>query len=100
VIILTTATLSMLLVGVLAISMTPDRSSPESAVSTISGLRAAPSTAMALDRPPLPMVTPLGDGRWAVTTMSALAGRSGSVEARLPSGDVVDVTIIARDRDA
>ena len=99
-IILTTATLSMLLVGVLAISMTPDRSSPESAVSTITGLRTAPVTAIALDRPPLPMVTPLGDGRWAVTTMSALAGRSGLVHVRLPSGDVVDVQIIATDREA
>ena len=100
VIILTTATLSMLLIGVLAISMTPDRSSPESAVSTITGLRTAPVTAAALDQPSLPIVTPLGDGGWAVTTMSALAGRSGSVRARLPSGDVVVVEVVATDRSA
>ena len=101
VLIVTTATLSLLLIGVLAISMTPDHSaSPETAASTISGLRTVPQTAAALERPPLPMVTPLGDGGWAVTTMSAVAGRSGTMHARLPSGDVVDVEIVATDRSA
>lgn len=101
VLIVTTATLSLLLIGVLAISMTPDRSaSPETAASTISGLRTVPATAAGLEQPPLPMVTPLGDDGWAVTTMSAVAGRSGRVQARLPSGEVVDVEIVATDRDA
>ena len=99
--IVTTATLGMLLVGVLAISMTPDRSAaPDTAASTISGLRTVPATATAIDRPALPMVTPLGDDGWAVTTMSAFAGRTGSARAQLPSGAVVDVEIVATDRAA
>ncbi|MET0143259.1 MAG: hypothetical protein ABW328_00495 [Ilumatobacteraceae bacterium] len=99
--IVTTATLSLLLVGVLAIAMTPDRSAaPEAAASTISGLRSAPAGAAALDQPPLPMVTPIGHDGWAITTMSALAGHSGSITARLPSGSVVDVEIVSTDRGA
>ncbi len=98
---MTTASLGLLLVGVLAIAMTPDRSaSPEAAASTISGLRTAPVTAAALEQPVLPMVTPVGEDGWAVTTMSALAGRTGSVTARLPSGDVVEVDIVSTDRTA
>jgi hypothetical protein len=67
--------------------------------STISGLRTVPATAAALAQPPL--VTPLGQAGWGVTTMSAVAGRSGRrVEARLPSGEIVEVEIIATDRSA
>jgi hypothetical protein len=99
--IVTTATLGLLLVGVLAIAMTPDRSaSPDAVASTISGLRQAPSSAAAADQPALPMVTPLGDDGWAVTTMSALAGRSGRVAARLPSGIEVEAEIIDTDRSS
>ena len=98
--IVTTATLGLLLIGMLAISMTPERAaSPETAASTISGLRTVPATAAALAQPPL--VTPLGEAGWGVTTMSAVAGRSGRrVEARLPSGQIVDVEIVATDRSA
>lgn len=97
--IVTTATLGLLLVGVLAIAMTPDRSSsPEAVASTISGLRQEPTSAAALEQPALPMVTPLGDDGWGVTTMSALAGRSGRVAVRLPSGAEVEAEILTTDR--
>ncbi|MET0458212.1 MAG: hypothetical protein ABW195_03125 [Ilumatobacteraceae bacterium] len=97
--IVTSATLGLLLVGVLAVAMTPDHSSsPEAVASTISGLRQVPASAEALEQPELPLVTPLGDDGWAVTTMSALAGRSGSVTARLPSGAEVQAEIITTDR--
>jgi hypothetical protein len=100
VLIVTTAALGLLLVGVLAISMTPERAaSPETAASMISGLRTVPPPAAARDQPPL--VTPLGEAGWGVTTMSAVRGRSGRrIEARLPSGETVDVEIVAVDRSA
>ena len=46
------------------------------------------------------MVTPLGDEGWAVTTSGAVGIRSGTMAARLPSGDVVDVEIVRRDAES
>ena len=59
VLIATTATLGLLLVGLLVLTMTPGRSaSPDAASSTVSALRSAPTHR----RPPpaLPLVTPVG----------------------------------------
>ena len=91
VLIASTATLGLLLVGALAITMTPRRSaSPMAASSTALGLRAAP--AAPTDR--LPIVTPIGDDGWGVTTAAALVGARGQrVQVRLASGEVVQVSI-------
>jgi hypothetical protein len=98
VLIVTTATLSLLLIGLLAVSVTPGRGADPVAVeSTTDG---ATSGLAPLEQPPLPMVTPLGDDGWAVTTSAAVGLRSGSVAARLPSGDVVDVEVVRRDAES
>jgi hypothetical protein len=95
VIIATAATLSLLLIGLLAISMTPDKGgAPQTLSSTTSG-SGAPR-----EQPGVPLVTPIGDDGWAITTTGAVKASSGTMSARLPSGDVVDVEIIDRDEDA
>jgi hypothetical protein len=94
VIIATAATLSLLLIGLLAISMTPDKGgAPETIASISSG------SGLAADQPRVPLVTPIGDDGWAITTTGAVKARSGVMSARLPSGDIVDVEIVARDED-
>ena len=97
VLMISTATVGLLLVGVLVLTMTPRRSeSPVAASSTISALRSAPSAAV--EQPPaLPLVTPVGDG-WGVTTADAVAATDGElVEVRLVSGDVVDAEVMGTD---
>jgi len=91
VLIASTATLGLLLVGALAITMTPRRSaSPMAASSTALGLRAAPASTTDL----LPIVTPIGDDGWGVTTAAALVGARGQrAQVQLASGEVVQVSI-------
>ncbi len=96
VLIVATATLSLALVGLLVLTVTPDRA-PDTASESATTTR-GPATFAALERPPLPLVTPIGDDGWAVTTTGAVAGRSGILSARLPSGDVVDVEVIRHDK--
>ena len=96
VIIATTATLSLLLIGLLAISMTPGKDRAPQAVASTTG-RA--SIAGLEQTPQLPLVTPIGDEGWAITTTGAVKARSGVMSARLPSGDVVEVEIVDRDED-
>jgi hypothetical protein len=92
VLIVTTATLSLLLIGLLALSMTPGRGADPVAVEATTD---GPATQLAaLERPALPMVTPLGDDGWAVTSSGAVGERRGTMAARLPSGEVVDVEIV------
>lgn len=98
VLIVTTATLSLLLIGLLALSMTPGRGAPPVAVVATSD--AAAARLAALEQPPLPMVAPLGDDGWAVTTTGAVGSRTGVMAARLPSGKVVDVEIVRRDAES
>ncbi len=95
VIIATAATLSLLLVGLLAISMTPDEGDgPQTIASITSGSRTA------ADQHGVPLVTPIGDDGLAITTTAAVKARTGVLSARLPSGDVVDVEIVDRDERA
>ena len=47
----------------------------------------------------MPLVTPIGDDGWAITTTGAIRARSGVMSARLPSGDVVDVEVVDRGED-
>jgi hypothetical protein len=97
VIIATAATLSLLLIGLLAISMTPGKDQSPQAVGSTTG-RA--SIAGLEQTPRLPLVTPIGNEGWAITTTGAVKARSGVMSARLPNGDVVDVEIVERDEDA
>ena len=104
--IVTSATVSLILIGLLAIAVTPDRSpAPIAASSTIDGLSArsvpaaiASSAALTTTtRPSLPVVTPVGDEGWAVTTWEAVSGETGWMDARLPSGEVVNVEVVGTD---
>jgi hypothetical protein len=106
VLIVTSATISLILIGLLAIAVTPDRSPPPiAASSTIDELspRSAPaaiassSALTTTTRPSLPVVTPVGDEGWAVTTWEAIAGETGWMDARLPSGEVVNVEVVGTD---
>lgn len=92
VLIASTATLGLLLVAALAITMTPRRSaSPMATSSTALGLRAAP----AASGDQLPLVTPIGDDGWGVTTAAALVGAPGQrVQVQLASGEVVRVAVV------
>ncbi len=95
---MTTATLSLLLIGLLALSMTPDRGgAPPVAVQATNE---EPTVGPAALEQRLPMVTPLGDEGWAVMTSDAVGARAGLMSARLPSGDVVDVEIVRRDAES
>ena len=85
VIIATTATLSLLLIGLLVISMTPGKDHPPQAVASSVGR----ASIAGLEQPQLPLVTPIGDDGLAITTTGAVRARSGVMSARLPSGDVV-----------
>lgn len=92
VLIVSTGTLGLLLVGILAITMTPRQSeSPVAANSTALGLRVR--TAPASDR--LPIVTPIGDDGWAITTADALDGFNGTTaRVRLATGGITVVEIV------
>ena len=93
----TTATLSLLLVGLLAIAATPDRSADPVAVQATT---ATSARLAALEQPVLPIVAPLGDDGWGVMTPGAVGSRSGLMSARLPSGVVIDVEIVRRDAES
>jgi hypothetical protein len=106
VLIVTSATVSLILIGLLAIAVTPDRSpAPIAASSTIDelGSRSVPaaiassSALTTTTRPSLPVVTPVGDEGWAVTTWEAIAGETGWIDARLPSGEVVNIEVVDTD---
>jgi hypothetical protein len=45
----------------------------------------------------LPVVTPIGDEGWGVTTKEAVDGESGWMHARLPSGAEVEIEVIGTD---
>jgi hypothetical protein len=104
VLIATSAAVSLLLIGLLAIAITPDRSpEPIAASSTVSDAAASPAvllttTASAAATPTaLPVVTPIGDEGWAVTTRDAVGGETGWMQARLPSGAEVQIEVIGSD---
>ena len=55
------------------------------------------STKRVSNRHALPVVTPVGDEGWAVTTWEAVAGETGWMDARLPSGEVVTIEVVGAD---
>jgi hypothetical protein len=106
VLIVTSATVSLLLIGLLAIAITPNRSpTPIAASSTIGEVSsrsfpaaiASSSALTTTTRASLPVVTPIGDDGWAVTTWDAVAGETGWMNARLPSGEVVEIEVVGTD---
>ena len=101
----TSAAVSLILIGLLAIAITPNRSrEPIAANSTVSDEAASPaviltsSSSAAITPTALPVVTPIGDDGWAVTTWDAVGGETGWMQARLPSGDEVQIEVIGSDR--
>ena len=99
VLIATTATLSLLLIGLLVLSMTPDRGGATGGRAGDERRSRRPGPA-ALEQPRSRWSRPLGDEGWAVTTSDAVGARAGLMSARLPSGDVVDVEIVRRDAES
>jgi hypothetical protein len=108
VLIVTSATVSLLLIGLLAIAITPDRSpSPIAGSSSVGQARRtsapvaiASTSALTTTLTALPVVTPIGDDGWAVTTAEAVAGETGRIDGRLPSGEVVEVDVVGTDPSA
>ena len=95
VLIATTALVGIGLIGMLVLTFTPDHSDD---LSTAGATTTRAATVAALEQPELPVVTPIGDEGWGVTTTGAVEGRSGMLSARLPSGVEVDVEIVTSDR--
>jgi hypothetical protein len=107
VLIVTSAAVSLVLIGLLALAVTPDHeSTPIAGNATVGSpsprsfpVAIASSAALTTTRveDELPVVTPIGDEGWAVTTWDAVAGQTGWTDARLPSGEVVEIEIIGKD---
>jgi hypothetical protein len=100
--IITSATVSLFLVGLLVIIMTPGRSpSPIAVTSTLSATDAAQpviaASTAAITPTALPVVTPIGDEGFAVTTREAVDGATGWMHARLPTGTEVEIEVIGTD---
>ncbi len=100
--IVTSATVSLLLVGLLVLTMTPGRSpSPIAVSSTVSETDVArpviSASTAAITPTALPVVTPIGDEGWAVTTREAVDGETGWMHARLPSGAEVEIEVVGTD---
>ena len=115
VLIVTSAAVGLLIVGVLAVALTPNRSGTPAAVeSTVTPFRAAPvavgpelATTVALlpprtpnDQPvpsPMAVVTPVGEEGLGVTTLEAVNGKGDTITARLPNGSAVRVVVVGTD---
>jgi hypothetical protein len=107
------ATVSLVLIGLLVFAITPDRNpapiaanstvsatataAEPSVVTAVSSTSAISATSAAITPTALPVVTPVGKEGWAVTTRDALDGETGWTKARLPSGSVVDIEVIGSD---
>jgi hypothetical protein len=91
VLIVTSAAVSLILIGLLALAVTPDHNaSPIAGNATVGSpsprsfpVAIASSAALTTARldDDLPVVTPVGDEGWAVTTWEAVAGRTGWTDA-------------------
>jgi hypothetical protein len=95
--ILSSATLSLLLVGLLAVAVTPGRSpATVSQATTPSGPTASPPMSLAGIRSvDLPRATPVLDGRLALTTLDATAAVTDWVDVVLPSGRAVRAEVLS-----
>jgi hypothetical protein len=106
ILIVTSAAVGLVLVGLLALAVTPDHASTPIAGSATIGspsprsFPVAIASSSALFERHLPVVTPIGDEGWAVTTWEAVAGQTGWMDARLPSGEVVEIEIVGKDSGA
>ena len=97
--IVTTATLSLLLVGLLVVAMTPASSGSDAdGVTTVVAVRADQASAERFDEA-VPVVAPVGDHGLALTTRSAVGRSTGGdeVAVQLPNGEVVDAAVVSVD---
>lgn len=102
ILVVTTATFTLLLIGLLAVAMTPERSGDPVAVSSsVSPVRVQPVTLVSATetRVSLPMITPVGDDGLAVTTAGAIDPDTATLTARLPSGAVVEARVLSAEGD-
>ena len=104
VLIIGTASLGLILVGLLVIAITPSSSGSDArGDSTVVAVRAEQATHARFERSLTPpVVAPVGEHGLALTTMSAVGGgltAHGQVSVQLPSGEVVDVAVVSVDED-
>ena len=111
---LTSGTLGLLAVGLLMVTITPDRAESPIALSASttpvvaqSARRVAVLASSATDRigfrsePIGALATPIGDGRFALVTRASLADTDGMViDVRLPSGRTTAGSIVTASDDA
>jgi hypothetical protein len=64
---------------------------------TAATISVAPSYPTGLDDASFAVVTPIGDDGLGVTTAAAVEGRSGAIQAMLPSGAIVTVELVGTD---
>ncbi|MBA3288184.1 MAG: hypothetical protein H0U21_09205 [Acidimicrobiia bacterium] len=93
--ILSSATLSLLLIGALAVTVTPGRgpATVSDASSATPGGQPASFASVSI-QVPLPMATPVGDGHLALTTLDATVHAADWVNVQLPSGRAVRVEVV------
>jgi hypothetical protein len=99
VLIVTTATLSLLLVGLLVVAITPASSGSDAdGVTTVVAVRADAASVVRFDDP-LPIVAPVGEHGLALTTRSAIGRSTGGdeVSVALPDGVVVEAAVVSVD---
>lgn len=113
------AAMGFVVIGVLAVAITPGRSSGPSAVeSSASSSRGVafesdPVDIVSVAQPLRPLtatssplraggsiVTPLGDGALGIMTLDAIAALGGATTARLPTGEPVDIVVLSADEPA
>jgi hypothetical protein len=112
VLIVTSAAVGLLMVGILAVAMIPTPlDTPTAVESTATPVRAEPvgvtpelatTAAMTVtatpsagrDAAPLAVVTPVGGEGLGVTTLDAVAGKGDTLTARLPSGTAVRIVVV------
>lgn len=115
ILIVTSAAVGLLMVGILAVAMTPSPlGTPTAVESTATPLRGEPvgvapelvttaavtETAMpsaTRNASPMAVVTPVGEEGLGVTTLDAVAGKGGTLTARLPSGTTVRIVVVGTD---
>jgi hypothetical protein len=99
--IVTTATFGLILVGLLAVAVTPSStSSTADGPTTVAAGRAVPATLAGFTPSnALPVVAPVGERGLALTTASAVGDAVEEIAARLPSGEIVEVVVVSVDHD-
>jgi hypothetical protein len=113
--IVTSAAVGLLIVGVLAVALTrapldnpsavestatplrgdPVALAPDLATTAVMSLASAP--AGSTSHSPMAVVTPVGDDGFGVTTLEAVAGKGSTLTAQLPTGTAVRIVVVGTD---